>query len=331
MSIKSLRMIKMKKAILAVFLISAMVLTAFAAPVDAKIPSNSQYNRVAMVEDQTFDYLSPGDGDQGMLPEDDIAFANFTFTNLPWANLTAGNLTNFDIVVLCIDYLSPQPVVTPQQASDINAWIFAGGKLIIYDSEMTPQDYSWLVYPFNTTNPGAYAYTGSIVQMEDNTLGEDNDPLNTFYYINTTVDQDGNNWEDAIGDGNLFTTFDPHWCGDIEAINGEEVTGWMHAYAQYGSGMMIYDYGDNDTAPSSTGWAALAKIFLLELAQPWASDYNLPCGNPIAERVSPVGGTVIGVNTSALLMQFALAAVLIVAGLAVLTTLYHKKMLRTIH
>lgn len=261
---------------------------------------------------------------------------------MPWANLTAGNLTNFDIVVFVIDDCNwPQPLVTPQQASDINAWIFAGGKLIIYDSEMAPgPDYSWLVYPFNTTNPGAYAYTGSIVQMEDNTLGEDNDPLNTFYYINTTVDQDGNNWEDAIGDGNLFTTFDTHWCGDIEAINGEPKQGWIHAYAQYGSGMMIYNgfdmnpiynFGGDNTVPSANGYGALAKIFLLELAQPWGSDYNLPCGNPIAERVSPVGGTVIGVNTSALLMQFALAAVLIVAGLAVLTTLYHKKMLRTIH
>lgn len=325
----------MKKALFAGFLILALTLTVFVAPISAKIPTSSQYNRVAMVEDQFFDEYSPGDGYQGMLPEHDVAFANFTFTNLPWANLTAGNLTNFDIVVLCVDYLSPQPVVTPQQASDINAWISAGGKLIIYDSEMTPQDYSWLVYPFNTTNPGAYGYAGSIVQMEDNSLGEDNDLGNAFYYINTTVDQASNDWEDAIGDGNLFTTFDPHWCGDIEAINGEAVQGWMHAYARYGNGMMIYNGFDqdpiywvgagNDTVPSSTGYDALAKIFLLELAQPWASDYNLPCGNPIAEKLNPVGGTLLSADTSAILMQPVLVtAVLIVASLVVLVTLYRK-------
>jgi len=325
----------MKKAFLVVFLISALALTAFTAPVSAKIPSSTLYNRVAMVEDQ---YADPS---QGMLPENDVAFANFTFTELPWANLTAGNLTNFDIVVLLIDFNTPTPMVTPQQASDINSWVFAGGKLIIYDSEMSAQDYSWLAYPFNTTNPGAYAYMGSIVQMEDNTLGEDNDPSNTFYYINTTVDTGVNDWEDAIGDGNLFTTFDPNWCGDIEAINGEESTGWMHAYAQYGNGMMIYNgfdlnpiynFGGNDTAPSAYGWAALAKIFLLELAQPWASDYNLPCGNPIAEaKPIPVGGSLISADTSAILMQPALvAAVLIVVSLVVLATLYKKNGSRTV-
>jgi len=269
----------MKKAFLAIFLISALALTAFAAPVSAKIPTSTQYNRVALVPNGISTH-------GGGLPTSDSAFTNFTFTDLPWANVTAGNLTNFDIVVLLIDSDKPAvPPLTPSQASDLNAWVNNGGKLIIYDSEETTSDYSWLIYPFNTSAPGAQgAHSGVITSIEPNTLGDNT--TTGFYYINTTVDYIVNDWQDAIGDCNVFTTFDAHWCGDIQATNALQANGWVHAYARDINGLIIYngfdiDYLGTSTIPSNSSMGNLAKIFLLELAQPWADDYNLPCGAPV--------------------------------------------------
>lgn len=45
--------------------------------------------------------------------------------------------------------------LTAQQQTDLVNWVATGYKLIIYDSECTPQDYSWLPFSFTTANPGA--------------------------------------------------------------------------------------------------------------------------------------------------------------------------------
>lgn len=313
----------MKKSVLVsvlIFLVAYIVV----APVEAPIPGPG--TQVAIVPD-------PSSTNGGTLPSTDPAYANFTFTNLPWANVTAGNLTSYQIVVLLIDGLAPSPLLSPSQVTDLNDWVFNGGKLIIYDSEVSPgPDYSWLPYAFNTSNPGAMGAIGSITYMEDNTLGLDNDPAST-YYINTTIEYGGiNDWADIIGDANVFTTFDSRWCGDIEIINALGVTGWTHTYAEYGSGLYIYDGFDIDTlsagtVPSANGVGALAKIWLLELKQPWGSDYNLPCERKVIEEEEIVGGELLTIN-KLLLLAHALAPPLLILALAIAVTvgfLYRKR------
>ena len=296
--------------------IVALMLLSTAISARAYIPALG--TQVAIVPD-------PSSSNGGTLPSTDPAFANFTFTSLPWANVTAGNLTAYQIVVLLIDAGASSPVLSPQQASDLNAWVNAGGKLIMYDSEMSAIDYSWLIYPFTTNNPGAMGASGELTYLEDNDLGNGN-PASP-YYINITQ-QGANVWSDAVGDSNVFVTQDVHWCGHIEAINVNNVTGWVHTYAVYGNGLMIYNGFDIDalgaaTTPGTVGITNLAKLWLQELNQLWGTDYNLACGRRVVEPV--VGGEII---ESPVLPNLIIAA----AAITVLTAafvLLSRKSLRT--
>ncbi len=281
----------MKKVVtLAICLL--MVAFTVIVPVKAVIPGPG--TQVAIVPD-------PESLNGGILPSTNPAFANFTFTNVPWADVTAANLVAYDIVVLLIDSGAGYPPLNASQATDLNDWVFNGGKLIIYDSEMQlPDDYyAWLPYAFNTSAPGPIGgFAGEILYMELNTLGRYDNPASP-YYINATVDYIYNNWADAIGDANVFASFDAHWCGDIEIINLNQVVGWVHAYAVYGQGLMIYngfdiDYLGSGTPPGPENINALAKIWLLELQQPWGTDYNLPCARTVVEKI--VGGEILAAN-----------------------------------
>ena len=305
----------MLKKLLALSLcILVFALTAIA-PVKAIIPGPG--TQVAIVPD-------PTSTNGGTLPSTDPAFVNFTFTNLPWVNVTAGNLTSYQIVVLLIDDAAPSPLLSPSQVIDLNNWTYYGGKLIIYDSEEPAQDYSWLPYAFNTTNPGQLGGTGSILFMEDNTLGRDDDP-GSPWYINTDVDYITNDWTDAIGDANVFTTFDANWCGDIEAENALFDEGWVHTYVAYGDGLIIYNGFDIDsltagTAPGTEDMGAVAKIWLLELQQPWGDDYNLPCTR---KTTGPVGGEIIASNALQAVVPYLLILATAIAATA--GVLYKKK------
>jgi hypothetical protein len=262
----------------------------------------------------------PSSANGGTLPYTDAAFANFTFTNLPWENVTAGNLTAYQIVVMLIEPFSPSPPLSAPQEADLVAWISNGGKLIMYDSEMTATDYSWLPYPFTTNNPGAGGWSGQPINyMEDDTLGDNN--ASSPYYIDT-VQSGANIWADAVGDGNVFVTQDIHWCGHIEATNGNGVRGWVHTYAVYGYGLMIYNGLDIDalsagTVPGTLGIANVAKLFLLELQQPWGTDYNLPC----TKKAIAVGGTIINDPT---LLNLIMITVVVAAAITTFAVLSKK-------
>ena len=231
----------------------------------------------------------------GTLPTTDPAFATFSFDTMAWADVNTANLAPYDTVVLMINM--PTVPLNASQEADLIDWVQGGGKIIMYDSETVPSgNYSWLPYPMTTINPGAMGYSsGNITFVENNTLGC-TEPTNSTYCINTTIVPTGG-WEDGVGDCNIFVTFDPHWFGHIKAENyysyppspGYNGTpaGWVHTYAPYGDGLFIYNGFDIDplwsgSVPNSTVlWDGnLAKIWLLELKQPWGTYYNLPGTTP---------------------------------------------------
>ena len=100
--------------------------------------------------------------------------------------------------------------LTEQQKADLVAFVNQGNKLIIYDSECVPQDYSWLPYPFTTVNPGAQGAQGTLNIVEENTLSSA-DPANVHFVDAGLI---GPN-TDAVGDMNVMTTYDFHWYLDI--------------------------------------------------------------------------------------------------------------------
>jgi hypothetical protein len=211
-----------------------------------------------------------------------LSFDDFQFSDLAVADVNAANLAAFDtLVLLQVDTAS----FTTQQEADINAFVDAGHKLIIYDSDATNGvDYSWLVYPFSTYPPcpNCGIFGGTLTIVEDNTLSS-NDPTSP-YYINTSEIPPNT---DAIGDANVLQTNDPNWFGDMQATNGQGQTGWTHTYADSpsGKGALIYNGIDTDFI-GSTYWAAsgidwLAKTWYLELKQQW-DPTGLPHSKPVS-------------------------------------------------
>ena len=195
---------------------------------------------------------------------------DFTFTNLNPGLVNAANLAPFDTAALNV--ASPEMGCTTGTLSaaakaDLVAFVGAGGKLIIYDSECPPADYSWLPYPFATSNPGAMGAQGTLTIVEENILSTSN-PADPHFIDAPAL---GTN-TDAVGDMNVMTTLDPNWCLDMQGTNFLNVTGPVHTYAQFGAGLMIYngldvDYMGFEPAPPAPN--GLQKIWVQELQVPF--------------------------------------------------------------
>ncbi|SFM78666.1 PEF-CTERM protein sorting domain-containing protein [Methanolobus profundi] len=231
----------------------------------------------------------------GTLPTTGPTYAAFTFTTVDPATVNAATLAPYDTVVLnmagSVGMLCNANALSPSQKADIVAFVGNGNKLIIYDSECSAIDYSWLPYPFTTANPGALGATGTLTIVEENTLST---ALPGPYYIDAATLA---STTDAVGDMNVMTTYDPNWCLDMSGTNAIAATGPVHTYAKYpagtDNGLIIYNGLDVDYM----GWSIteLDQIWLQELQQPF-SPSNLPCGVTVvgislspASDVNPVG------------------------------------------
>lgn len=176
-------------------------------------------------------------------------------------------------------------VLNPGQKADLVNFVALGRKLIIYDSECPPQDYSWLPFPFATSNPGQLGAQGTLTIVEENTLSSAN-PANP-HYINAPMLATSS---DAVGDMNVMITFDPNWALDMSGTNALGFSGPVHTYAKYPSGadhgLIIYngldvDYLRSSTIPeTSTAAGNLARLWLMELQEPF-NPSGLPGGVPV--------------------------------------------------
>lgn len=218
-------------------------------------------------------------------------FNAFTFSTMSEASVSAASLAPYDTAVLNIGSDCYNSLTSSQEAALID-FVADGKKLIIYDSECPTIDYSWLPYPFTTVNPGQLGAYGTLNIVEDNTLSS-NDP-NSSYYINAAHLA---STTDAVGDMNVMTTYDPHWCLDMSGTNAIAATGPVHTYAKYpagtDTGLIIYNGLDMDYL----GWTVteLDEIWLQELQQSF-NPSNLPCGYTVVGislgpccDVNPVG------------------------------------------
>jgi len=217
---------------------------------------------------------------------------DFVFSAMTPAAVSAASLAPFDTAVLNVASIAmacSTAMLAPAQQADLVAFVGAGNKLIIFDSECDPQDYSWLPFPFTTANPGARGAPGTLTVVEDNLLstligdpscvGGDPHCIDVAFLGLST---------DAVGDMNVMVTLDPNWCVDMAGTNAIPVTGPVHTYANFPSGtddgLMIYNGLDQDFQGFGTGEPNLRKIWVQELQQPFDPS-GLPC------RVSVVGIT----------------------------------------
>jgi hypothetical protein len=160
----------------------------------------------------------------------------------------------------------------------IENFVSSGGKLIIWDSECTSNNYASFIYPFTLSAPGAWgSLNGDLWIVENNTLGTN--ATSSFYYVNTASMH--NKYD--IGDANVMVTYNSHWCTHMVAKNLYGVKGPVQTYARYGNGLIIWNGLDMDAmggsivANDTFGSHNLNFIWFLQLYQQWNPD-NLPCG-----------------------------------------------------
>ncbi|MFB3827905.1 MAG: hypothetical protein ACE15B_14130 [Bryobacteraceae bacterium] len=205
------------------------------------------------------------------------------FTNITAANVTDANLAAYDTALLNVASSTASGGLGCNMANLPAAgktalvnFVNAGKKLIIYDSECAPQDYSWLPYSFTTSNPGAMGAHGTLTIVENNSLAS-NIPGDPKYIDATRL----SNNTDAVGDMNVMTTYNPNWCVSMAGTNILNVTGPVHTYAKLVSGanegLIIYNGLDTDYMSSSVD---LQNIWKFEVLQPF-NPSGLPCGRTV--------------------------------------------------
>jgi hypothetical protein len=196
----------------------------------------------------------------------DSTRSDVTFTQIQEADLWPDTLTNYDTLLLSQACTIGQ--LPPAQLYAVTNWIAAGHKLVIYDSDAcSPVDYSWLPYPFTTINPGAKGSTkGDFLIVQENSM-LNTDPASPYF-----VDAAAIRHSTEIGDANLITTNDLHWYGDAKAENSSGQRGFVHAYAFYGNGLIIYNGLNTD----SIHVPAQYQLWQNELNQIWNSSTNAP-------------------------------------------------------
>lgn len=221
--------------------------------------------RIALVPSAT--------GGRGLGEGEVLLCAGRAFEELPLEALTAANLARFDTVAL-IQACDVNTVLTAQQKADLLAFVGAGHKLIIWDSECDEPvpDYSWLPFPFTSSNPGAQ---GAPAACEDLTIVEENSlsctsPGQPCFVDTCTIGPE----TDAVGDMNVMITGVAGWCIDMVGTNVLGTTGPVQAYAQLGKGLVIWNGLDMDDMP---GHPELTRIWALNLQQPFNPAAGLPC------------------------------------------------------
>jgi outer membrane protein OmpA-like peptidoglycan-associated protein len=234
------------------------------------VPFGSGKNVLVLTKDGTFDRFA-GHGYADFLAQ----FRGYHFTALGLSLFTAETLAGVDTVILG-HLCGLGKEIAHFQSQALLDFVTSGHKLIIDDADAcTTTDYSFLPYPFHTSNPGAEGAKGdNLVLVEPSTLGTDLRDSKQYVDLQGWVSDQTN----QIGDANTVTTKDPHWCGHLFGTNALNVNGFMHMYAPLGQGLLIYNGFDADDLRHPT----YAKLFLLELQQTVPA--LLPCTESVASK-----------------------------------------------
>lgn len=213
--------------------------------------------------------MTPGVGETGTYTP--AGGQAVTLTNVTLARLDEDPhaLDGFDTAILyqLCDIGSSENAAALAQ---VNAFLESGHKVMIFDADgCAPSshgspDWSGFALPFTTDNPGPQGAAGEYSEVESSSL--------------TTGLSPGPVEGDAVGDANIFTTYDPRWYRAIAAKNTDGVSGIVEAYAETGSGGLAL-YSGEDFWYTDGPSAHLQQVFDDMLDQQWNPD-GLPNTTP---------------------------------------------------
>ncbi len=177
--------------------------------------------------------------------------------------------------------------LAPWQIGELLQWVHDGHVLVVRDADRcTSSDYTFMPYAFTTSAGGHAAASGKRLDIvASSTLGSSSRGdrahyIDTGAYLHDEVQQ--------LGDTDLMTTHDEHWCGLMYGVNVYNVGGWVHAYARYGKGLIVYNGFDEDDIYSQIPEAK--RIAQLEYQQPPSG--RLPCNAHVADGPPHAAATV---------------------------------------
>jgi outer membrane protein OmpA-like peptidoglycan-associated protein len=209
-------------------------------------------------------------GPASFWPMDDNSLPGYSYDRIDAGMLDDAALSGHELAIFNM-VCHPLEQISPEQAATLVAWVAAGHKLLIIDSDScTPKtDYSFLPYAFDTSNPGAQGASGDrLIIVENDALGTSDKSDTDHFFDPKTFINGGSN---QLGDANIVTTQDAHWCGHLFGTNVKHDNGFMQMYAPYGQGIIIYDGFDHDDA----GTPGYERVRRLEFAMPVPA--SMPC------------------------------------------------------
>jgi hypothetical protein len=173
--------------------------------------------------------------------------------------------------------------MTPAFKQALMAWVAAGHKLIIQDSDdcVNPgPDYSFLPFTFKADLPGAMGAEGMDLRFIESNAMLSSRPGRPGYLDVASWSEGVRPFRNELGDANTLVTWDSNWCGQLALRNVNGVFGFSMVYGHYGRGLIIYEGFDNDQG----GEAGYDMVLVRELSQPFDPD-GLPCAARLGDFV----------------------------------------------
>jgi hypothetical protein len=203
--------------------------------------------------------------------EDLSIFNRVETTEMATNHVQPWMLADYDTVIM--EQVCDVKPLSPQFKQALIAWVAAGHKLILHDSDKCSAgpDYTWLPYRFKANIPGAMGAPGYTFRILENNWMIHNLRGRPGFV-------DGAAWAELkppaneLGDSNVITDWGPGWCGQFAVRNALGAFGFSQAYAHYGRGLILWEGLDVD----STGTTWLDIVRARQLAQGFNTD-NLPC------------------------------------------------------
>jgi outer membrane protein OmpA-like peptidoglycan-associated protein len=207
--------------------------------------------------------------------------AGHRFTTVFLFGLRAADLTRAHAAMLAYDCKADDDL-SPDQQKLLLDFVASGHVLMIRDADdCTHSTYGFIPYSFTSQTTGANGAHGSTLKVADSSVLGSVDPHDRAHFFDANAYLADTNQQ--IGDSDIMKTDDKHWCGLLFAKNLKGASGWVHAYARFGRGVITFTGFDTDDLDHRVAPA----MKLAKLDYDYSPNTPLPCSAKVA--LDPLG------------------------------------------